>query len=74
MNTSLTQAGNYVTQSGHLGFPMGRQSKPSGIAGNDVIMGKPGCANSIYDQFTMTTTVDKILNGNASKVSWKAKS
>ena len=43
----------------------GYQSKPSDPAGNDVITTEPWNANSIYDQFTMKTTVDEIINVTA---------
>ena len=47
-------------------------SKPSRMAGNDVITTQPWCTKSIYDQFTMTMTVDEIINANVSKVPRKA--
>ena len=68
-NASLRQVRNYVTQSDCLRSPMGSQSKP----GNYVITAEPWCANSIYDQFTTTATVDEIINMNTSKAQQKAK-
>ena len=39
-----------------------------------IIMRETLACKSIYDQFTTRTTVDKIINENASKAPWKAKS
>ena len=58
---------------GHLGSPGGRRSKAGGMSRNDVITTEPWCTNSINDQFTMTATVDEIINIKVSKVPWKAK-
>ena len=53
----------------------GGWSKPGEEAGNhSIIMAKPRCTNNIYDQITMTTTVDQIINVNALKAPWMAKS
>ena len=48
-------------------------SKPGGVAGNYIIMIEPSCANRIYDEFTTTSTVDEIINANASNASQEAK-
>ena len=72
MNASLMQAGNYVGSP--QVSPSWRQSKPSRMARNYVTIAEPWRSNSIYDQFNMTTTVNEIINANASKAPWKANS
>ena len=52
----------------------GSQHKSSQVAGNYIITTEHWGANSIYDQFITTITVDELINANASKVKQKAKS
>ena len=73
MSASLMHARNYVTRSGQLGSSRGMWSKPSGAGRSDIITAEPWSANSIYDQFTTTMTVDEIISVNMSKAPQKGK-
>ena len=69
---SVTKAGSKLcNRVGSHWVSQGSESKPSRAVGNDIIPTKPWGANSIYDQFTMTTIVEKIINANTSKASLK---
>ena len=46
------------------GLPGGGRANPTGWT----------ATNSVYKQFTMMATVDEMINANASKAPWKAKS
>ena len=67
VDASLMQGGNYVMASARLGSPgytganMAAQME---ITSFYVILRETLVHKSIYGQFTMTTTVDRIINAN----------
>ena len=65
------QAENYVTWLGHLGSPGGAEANLAATE-NYTRTTETWASNSIYDQFTMMTTVDEIINANTTKASWQA--
>ena len=71
MNALLAQAGNYVTGLCRLMICQGSWSKASRVGRHYVISTDPWGSNNIYNQFTMMTTVDEIMN--VSKAPQKAK-
>ena len=75
-NTSLPPAKNDVIWSSCLGSPGYTRQNPAewaDIKSYYVITRETLVHKSIYDHLTRTSTVDEIINVNASKVPWNVK-
>ena len=76
-SASLPPAGNYLILPGRFGSPGYTRRNPAEraeIKSYYVIMRETLVHKSIYNHLTRLTTVDKIINTNALKAPWKAKS
>ena len=76
VNVLLSLGGNYVIWSAHLGshrYTGQNLAEWTEIKSYYVIMRETLVHKSIYDHLTRMTTVDEIINANASKVPWEGK-